>query len=74
MYRPNADPRGIPLVQRGISSTMPGTDPLGALLDKERRGKLNLHVADKLVQVRYVRPVRTRKRLGRRVRPEGRHF
>lgn len=29
--------RGVPIVGRGISSTMPGTSPLGALLAKEAR-------------------------------------
>jgi hypothetical protein len=36
----HADPdrlRGLPAVGRGCSSTMPGTDPLRALLAKERR-------------------------------------
>ena len=28
--------RGVPIVCRGSSSTMPGTNPLGALLAKER--------------------------------------
>jgi hypothetical protein len=29
--------RGLPAVGKGTRSTMPGTDPLGALLAKERR-------------------------------------
>ncbi len=29
--------RGIPAVARGVSCTSPGTDPLGALIYKERR-------------------------------------
>lgn len=34
--------RGIPIVGRGVSSAMPGTMPLPALLSKEARGKLFL--------------------------------
>lgn len=29
--------RHLPVVARGVGGTMPGTDPLGALLAKERR-------------------------------------
>jgi hypothetical protein len=29
--------RNLPVVTKGVSGTMPGTDPLGALLAKEQR-------------------------------------
>jgi hypothetical protein len=29
--------RNVPIVTKGVSGTMPGTDPLGALLAKQRR-------------------------------------
>lgn len=32
-----SDVRGVPIVSRGSSSTMPGTNPLQALLAKETR-------------------------------------
>ena len=32
-----SESRGVPIVGRGSSSTMPGTNPLQALLAKERR-------------------------------------
>ena len=38
--------RGTPIVGRGISGTMPGTDPLGALLAKEQRAGGNLIKSD----------------------------
>jgi hypothetical protein len=31
--------RGLPALARGVSGTAPGTDPLGALLHKEARGR-----------------------------------
>ncbi len=31
--------RGLPVVSRGVGGASPGTDPLGALLAKEARGK-----------------------------------
>lgn len=40
------DGRGVPVVGRGRSSTMPGTDPLGALLAKEHRAGGNLIKSD----------------------------
>jgi hypothetical protein len=65
--------RGVPIVGRGRSSAILGSDPLRYVLDKERRGRLNLSQRDPLpaltseVRARW-RPVR-----GRRVTaPEGR--
>lgn len=60
------DPRSIPMVGRGIRGTVPGTDPLQALLAKEARGKLDLTPLEPIE-----RPAPTerhvRRRLGRRV-------
>lgn len=67
MHRPFAIPRGVPLVGKGIKGTVPGTDPLGALLAKERRGRLQLQQRDPIARTLEEPHVRTRKRLGRRV-------
>jgi hypothetical protein len=29
--------RGLPIISKGVGGTMPGTDPLGALIQKEAR-------------------------------------
>lgn len=39
-YRQHVDPRSIPMVGRGVRGTIPGTDPLQAVLSKEARGRL----------------------------------
>lgn len=65
-YRDFPDPRGIPVVGRGMTSAIPGTDPLGALIAKENRGKLNLHVPDPIERPQPPEP-HVRRRLGRRV-------
>jgi hypothetical protein len=65
-YRDFPDPRGIPVVGRGMTSAIPGTDPLAALIEKERRGKLNLHVPDPIERPPPDAP-HVRRRLGRRV-------
>lgn len=65
-YRDFPDPRSIPVVGRGVRSTMPGTDPLAALIAKENRGKLNLHVADPIERTPDPEP-HVRRRLGKRV-------
>lgn len=65
-YREFPDPRGIPVVGRGSGSTMPGTDPLAALLAKEARGKLHLHRPEPIERPNPTTP-HVRRRLGRRV-------
>lgn len=30
--------RGVPVIARGVGGTQPGTDPLAAIIAKERRG------------------------------------
>lgn len=65
-YRDFPDPRGIPVVGRGTTSAIPGSDPLAAVLAKEARGKLNLHVPDPIERSPTPEP-HVRRRLGRRV-------
>ena len=65
-YRDFPHPRSIPVVGRGISSAIPGTDPLRALIAKENRGRLHLHCPDPLKAPQPTEP-HVRRRLGRRV-------
>lgn len=65
-YREFPDPRGIPVVGRGASSTMPGSDPLSALLAKEARGRLQMHAPDPIKRPPPTTP-HVRRRLGKRM-------
>lgn len=65
-YRDFPDPRSIPVVGRGVRSTMPGTDPLQALLAKESRGRLDLHQREPIERPTPTTP-HVRGRLGKRV-------
>lgn len=68
--------RGIPLVGKGIASAVPGTNPMLALLHKERKGKLQVQPLDPIPREEHP-PFVTRKRLptGRRFSaPDGRYF
>lgn len=60
------DPRSIPMVGRGIRGTVPGTDPLQAVLAKEARGRLHLGRLDPIERPQAPEP-HVRRRLGRRV-------
>lgn len=64
-YRDFPDPRSIPVVGRGVRSTMPGTDPLNALLAKEARGRLHIHAPEPIQAPQPTTP-HVRRRLGRR--------
>lgn len=65
-YREFPDPRSIPVVGRGVRSTMPGTDPLAAVLAKEARGRLRLQRPDPIERPQPTER-HVRRRLGRRV-------
>lgn len=67
--------RGVPIVGPGRKSAIAGSDPLTALLAKERRGRLVLVPREPVLKpVNEVRVVRRRK-LGRRVSaPDGKFF
>lgn len=71
-YREFPDPRSIPVVGRGASSTMPGSDPLGALIAKENRGKLDLSGLDPIKRPQPTTP-HVRSRLGKRALFNQRH-
>lgn len=65
-HREFADPRGVPVVGRGRRSTMPGSDPLAAVLAKEARGRLQIHAPDPIQAPQPATP-HVRRRLGKRV-------
>lgn len=65
-YRDFPDPRSIPIVGRGVRSTMPGTDPLQAVLAKEARGRLWPRKPDPIERPEPTTP-HVRRRLGKRV-------
>lgn len=65
-YREFPDPRGVPVVRRGSSSAVPGSDPLAALIAKENNGQLQLGAPEPLERPQPTTP-HVRSRLGRRV-------